>query len=278
MAAFDFDVLIIGSGFGGSVSALRLAEKGYRVGVLEAGRRFADADFAEDLVAAQGLPVGPTAGAHGHPAHPRAQGRRRARRCGCRRRLPRVREHPLRARASTSSTTRSGATSPTGPTSSRPTTTRPPACSGVIKNPHDDAQRRDHEGGRRRDGRGHTFTLTPVGVYFGEGPGVTRQDPFFGGVGPERTGCIECGECMTGCRFNAKNTLPKNYLALAEPAGAGVYPLTTVTGLSERAGWRVHRRHGAHRSAGHAPGPHPVAPSRSSWPPARTTPRSSCTA
>jgi cholesterol oxidase len=75
-----------------------------------------------------------------------------------------------------------------------------------------------------------------VGVYFGDGPGVTRPDPFFGGVGPERTGCIECGECMTGCRHNAKNTLPKNYLALAEAAGARVYPMTTVTGLTERDG------------------------------------------
>ena len=78
-------------------------------------------------------------------------------------------------------------------------------------------------------GVGHTFKRTPVGVYFGEGPGATAPDPFFGGVGPERTGCIECGECMTGCRHNAKNTLVKNYLGLAEGAGAVVHPLTTVT-------------------------------------------------
>ena len=85
-------------------------------------------------------------------------------------------------------------------------------------------------------GVGHTFRLTPVGVYFGSGHGVTSPDPFFGGVGPERTGCIECGECMTGCRHGAKNTLPKNYLGLAELAGARVHPLTTVTGITERAG------------------------------------------
>jgi cholesterol oxidase len=90
-------------------------------------------------------------------------------------------------------------------------------------------------------GVGHTFRLTPVGVYFGDGPGVTRSDPFFGGVGPARTGCTECGECMTGCRHNAKNTLPKNYLALAEAAGARIHPLTTVTGLGPAADgtWRV---------------------------------------
>lgn len=85
-------------------------------------------------------------------------------------------------------------------------------------------------------GVGHTFTLTPVGVFFGEGRGRTSPDPYFGGVGPARTGCIECGECMTGCRFNAKNTLPKNYLGLAEAAGAEVFPMTTVTRVSPRPG------------------------------------------
>jgi cholesterol oxidase len=85
-------------------------------------------------------------------------------------------------------------------------------------------------------GVGHTFQMTPVGVYFGDGPGVTKADPFFGGVGPERTGCTECGECMTGCRHNAKNTLPKNDLGLAEAAGAVVHPLTTVTSIEPRPG------------------------------------------
>jgi cholesterol oxidase len=82
-------------------------------------------------------------------------------------------------------------------------------------------------------GVGDTFNLTPVGVYFGDGPGVTKQDPYFGGRGPERAGCIECGECMTGCRHNAKNTLVKNYLYLAESAGAEIQPMTTVTGLEQ---------------------------------------------
>jgi cholesterol oxidase len=82
-------------------------------------------------------------------------------------------------------------------------------------------------------GKGDTFHMTPVGVFFGrdgkQEPGKTVPDPFFGGVGPERTGCIQCGECMTGCRHGAKNTLNTNYLALAERAGAEVHPLTTVT-------------------------------------------------
>jgi cholesterol oxidase len=79
-------------------------------------------------------------------------------------------------------------------------------------------------------GVGHTFRMTPVGVYFGT-PGVTAPDPYFGGRGPARAGCIECGECMTGCRWGAKNTLPKNYLHLAELAGARIYPMTTVVGI-----------------------------------------------
>ena len=74
MAEFDYDVLVIGSGFGGSVTALRLTEKGYRVGVLEAGRRFAD-DDCRRLLAHARLPLGAPLGLHGHPAHPRAEGR-----------------------------------------------------------------------------------------------------------------------------------------------------------------------------------------------------------
>ena len=70
----------------------------------------------------------------------------------------------------------------------------------------------------------------------GAGPGEEVADPFFGGAGPERNACINCGECMTGCRHNAKNTLVKNYLYLAEQAGAVVHPLTTVTRVRPRDG------------------------------------------
>ena len=79
---------------------------------------------------------------------------------------------------------------------------------------------------------------TPVGVFFGpdgtKAPGKTVPDPYFGGAGPARTGCIECGSCMTGCRYGAKNTLLKNYLGLAEKAGAEIIPMTTVTSFSQR--------------------------------------------
>src|SRR5207244_3596595 len=79
-------------------------------------------------------------------------------------------------------------------------------------------------------GRGETFHRAQVGVYFGE-PGRTVPDPFFGGEGPERTGCILCGGCMVGCRHGAKNTLDKNYLWLAEKRGARVIPETRVVDL-----------------------------------------------
>jgi cholesterol oxidase len=87
-------------------------------------------------------------------------------------------------------------------------------------------------------GVGDTFVPTPVGVFFGpdgrKTPGETVPDPYFGGAGPARTGCVECGSCMTGCRYGAKNTLVKNYLGLAESAGAQVIPMTTVTGFQQR--------------------------------------------
>ena len=95
-------------------------------------------------------------------------------------------------------------------------------------------------------GVGDTFVPTPVGVFFGpdgkKTPGKTVRDPYFGGAGPDRTGCIECGSCMTGCRYGAKNTLVKNYLGLAESAGAQVHPMTTVTGFEQRPEgvWEVH--------------------------------------
>ena len=68
-----------------------------------------------------------------------------------------------------------------------------------------------------------------------------RADPYFGGAGPARTGCVECGSCMTGCRYGAKNTLLKNYLGLAESGGAQVIPMTTVTGFEQRSDgvWKV---------------------------------------
>ena len=90
---------------------------------------------------------------------------------------------------------------------------------GVIENPYFSPSDRAMKDVADEMGVGHTFQMAPVGIFFGEGQGIKSADPFFGGVGPERSGCQQCGACMTGCQFNAKNTLPKNYLGLAESAG-----------------------------------------------------------
>src|SRR5207302_4197510 len=97
-------------------------------------------------------------------------------------------------------------------------------------------------------GVGETFRMAPVGVFCGDGrdaccgeeagraeaePGEEVPDPYFGGTGPARRACTECGECMTGCRHGAKNMLTENYLHLAERAGAVVHPMTTVVGIRE---------------------------------------------
>src|SRR5690606_5625300 len=79
-----------------------------------------------------------------------------------------------------------------------------------------------------------TFVKTPVGVFFDTEDGAHEQgstvpDPYFGGAGPSRTTCTECGNCMVGCRVGAKNTLMKNYLALAERLGTQIVPMRTVT-------------------------------------------------
>lgn len=235
MSGYDFDVLIVGSGFGGSVAALRLTEKGYRVGVLEAGRRFSDADFPKtswrlnrflwapklgctgiqrihmlkDVVVLAGAGVGGGSLVYANTLY-----------------VPPKRFFEDKQWAHI--TDWADELAPYYDQASR--------MLGVVTNPTMTPSDLVMKAVADDMGVGHTFRMTPVGVYFGDGPGVTADDPFFGGVGPARTGCTECGECMTGCRHNAKNTLPKNYLALAEQAGAVVFPLTTATTIEPREG------------------------------------------
>ncbi|OBF63369.1 cholesterol oxidase [Mycobacterium sp. 852002-51971_SCH5477799-a] len=233
----DYDVLIIGSGFGGSVSALRLTEKGYRVGVLEAGRRFEDKDFAETSWDLRKFLWAPKLGCYG---------------------IQRI--HPLK-----NVLILAGAGVGGGSLNYANTLYVPPEqffndqqwkhitdwrdelmphyeqakrMLGVVENPtFTDADRIVKQVADEM-GCGDTFVPTPVGVFFGpdgtKAPGKTVPDPYFGGAGPERTGCLECGCCMTGCRYGAKNTLLKNYLALAESAGAQVIPMTTVKRFAQR--------------------------------------------
>ncbi|WP_237569876.1 FAD-dependent oxidoreductase [Mycolicibacterium lacusdiani] len=243
--AHDYDVLIIGSGFGGSVSALRLTEKGYRVGVLEAGRRFADAEFAKTSWNLRKFLWAPQFGMYGIQ------------------RIHLLRNVMILAGAGVGGGSLNYANTlyvPNEPffkdgqwrdiTDWReelmPHYEQAKRMLGVVTNPtFTDADRIMKEVADDM-GVGHTFVPTPVGVFFGpdgeKTPGKRVPDPYFGGVGPERTGCIECGSCMTGCRYGAKNTLLKNYLGLAETAGADVIPMTTVNDLEPQpdGSWKVH--------------------------------------
>lgn len=235
MAGFDFDVLVIGSGFGGSVSALRLAEKGYRVGVLEAGRRFADGDFPKNSWRLGGFLWAPRLGLKGIQ------------------RIHVLRDVVVLAGAGVGGGSLVYANTLYVPPKPffddpqwrditdwadelAPYYDQASRMLGVVENPLMTRSDRVMKAIADEMGVGHTFRMTPVGVHFGAGPGVPTPDPFFGGVGPDRVGCTHCGECMTGCRHNAKNTLVKNYLALAETAGAVIHPVTTVTGIDEREG------------------------------------------
>ncbi|WP_235738623.1 GMC oxidoreductase [Nocardioides alcanivorans] len=228
-----YDVIVIGSGFGGSVSALRLTEKGYKVGVLEAGRRFDDQDLPTTSWRVRDYLWAPALGCKGI----------------------------MRMTLLKDILVLSGAGVGGGSLVYANTLYEPPTAfyedahwahitdwAEELAPAYDQAKRMlgattypevspaDEVMKAVADGLGvgDTFHPTEVGVLFGERPGQTVADPFFGGQGPARTTCTNCGECMTGCRHGAKNTLVKNYLHLAEQAGAEVHPLTTVTDVVPR--------------------------------------------
>ena len=235
---FDYDVLVVGSGFGGSVTALRLTEKGYRVAVLEAGARFADEDFAETSFDAKRFLFRPEIGCYGIQ------------------RIDALRDCLIVSGAGVGGGSLVYANTLYEPLPAfyndpqwshitdwrselAPYYDQAKRMLGVVENPLRTPADEVMEQVATEMGVGDTFHPTPVGVFFG-GPGdqqgTTVADPFFGGAGPERTTCIGCGSCMTGCRHNAKNTLVKNYLHLAEQGGAKVLPLTTVTRVAPRSG------------------------------------------
>ncbi len=240
----DFDVLVIGSGFGGSVAALRLTEKGYKVGVIEAGARFEDKDFSSGTFDITRYLWAPALGCYGIQ------------------RIDAVRDTLIVAGAGVGGGSLVYANTlyePLDPFYTDPQWSgitdwkdelapyydQAKRMLGVVQNPVRTPADDVMEEVAKDMGAGDSFHPTPVGVFFGgpeQRPGERVDDPFFGGEGPERNACLNCGECMSGCRHNAKNTLVKNYLYLAEKRGAKVLPLTTVTRVAPRrlGGYEVH--------------------------------------
>ena len=215
-----YDYVIIGSGFGGSVSALRLTEKGYSVLVLEKGKRFEEKDFAKSNWQFWKYLWLPALRAHGilqisilkgvMVLHGAGVG-------GGSLGYANVLEIPTDETFATPAWNQNIKWGEV----LRPHYETAQKMLGVARNPK--LWRADQilEQMAEEICMGHTFRATDVGAYFGEA-GVTVPDPYFDGAGPARAGCNFCGGCMVGCRYNAKNTLPKNYLYFAEKNGAEI--------------------------------------------------------
>src|ERR1700730_14692086 len=244
MAGFDYDVVIIGSGFGGSVAALRAAEKGYRVGVMEAGRRWNDEaspktnwnlpsflwlpaaemygmqrlEYLDDVLVLCGAGVGGGSHIYGNTLY-----------------VPPKQFFDAPGWAGI--TDWADELAPCIDQASR--------MLGVVRYPYmpTDVDRYMQQVAIDM-GRGGSFNKAPVGVYFGR-PGIDADDPYFGGVGPRRSGCIGCGNCSIGCGHNAKNKLTTNYLYLAERLGVEIHELNEVYDLVQLdgGGFEVHTRH-----------------------------------
>ncbi|MGC9536873.1 GMC oxidoreductase [Streptomyces sp. UG1] len=239
---YDYDVIVVGSGFGGSVTALRLTEKGYRVGVLEAGRRWTRESLPKNSWDLRNYLWAPRLGMYGIQ------------------RIHLLGNVMVLAGAGVGGGSLNYANTLYVPPKAffddpqwrditdwqeelKPYYDQARRMLGVRLNPTMTPSDVHLKAAAERMGVGDTFHMAPVGVFFGDGedaegeakakPGQEVPDPYFGGAGPARKACTECGECMTGCRHGAKNTLNENYLYLAEKAGAVVHPLTTVVSVTD---------------------------------------------
>ncbi|WP_327317318.1 GMC family oxidoreductase [Streptomyces sp. NBC_01235] len=241
--SYDYDVIVVGSGFGGSVTALRLAEKGYSVGVLEAGRRFTRASLPKNSWDLKNYLWAPRLGCYGIQ------------------RIHLLGNVMVLAGAGVGGGSLNYANTLYVPPKPffddpqwrditdwqeelKPYYDQARRMLGVRLNPTTTPSDVHLKAAAERMGVGDTFHMAPVGVFFGDGEdadgagtkarqGERVSDPYFGGAGPDRNACTECGECMTGCRHGAKNTLNENYLHLAERAGAVVHPMTTVVSVTD---------------------------------------------
>jgi cholesterol oxidase len=247
---YDYDVIVVGSGFGGSVTALRLTEKGYRVGVLEAGRRWSRESLPRNSWDLKNYLWAPRLGMYGIQ------------------RIHLLGNVMVLAGAGVGGGSLNYANTLYVPPKPffddpqwrditdwqeelSPYYDQARRMLGVRLNPTMTPSDVHLKAAAEKMGVGDTFHMAPVGVFFGDGedadgtvkarPGEEVADPYFGGAGPARKACSECGECMTGCRHGAKNTLNENYLYLAEKAGAVVHPMTTVVSVTDdsRGGYAV---------------------------------------
>lgn len=245
----SFNFIVVGSGFGGSVAALRLAQKGYRVAVLEKGRRYRSQDFPPTNWHLRRSVWMPKLGLLGIQA------------------LTLLRHVLVLHGVGVGGGSLVYANQLIVPDDEifskpewgegdwkkklAPFYSEAQRMLGAVQCPSvGNADQLLREVGielRKED----TFHVNPVGVYFGE-PDKVVDDPFFDGVGPDRTGCKFCGACMIGCPNGAKNTLDKNYLYLAEKLGVQIIPESEVTGVRplEGGGYEVATRnsHGLFRS------------------------------
>lgn len=216
----EYDYVIIGSGFGGSVSALRLSEKGYKVLVIEKGKWFEPEDFPETNWNAKKWLWVPFLKFRGlfkitffqHVAVLSGVGVGGGS-------LVYANTLPVPKRAFFETGSWAGLADWEGEL--LPFYDTALKMLGAEKNPSLRSSDRAIRELAKKIGKEEHFDATNVAVYFGQ-QGVTVEDPYFDGKGPTRTGCIHCGSCMLGCRYNAKNTLDKNYLWLAQDLGAEI--------------------------------------------------------
>ena len=227
-SSFDYDYIIIGSGFGGSVSALRLSEKGYKVAVLEKGKRWQKEDFPKTNWNIKKNLWLPQIGCYGYQMLTQ---------------LKHVLIFHGGGVGGGSLVYANQLLVPPDNVFENPDWGIPDCKSQLM--PHYETAKKMlganpspqvgiadkclREVGIELRGE-DTFHKNDVGIFFGT-PDKTVPDPYFDGKGPERTGCTFCGSCMVGCPVGAKNTLDRNYLYLAEGLGARIIPETEVVGV-----------------------------------------------